>query len=265
MAIDSTLFGAVIPAGTYTIGDRLQLAVIRGPSVVRDGYGPAYLKRFVALTDSSSAAISIHIKNANWDDEMSNVAMLATNDTALGKESCAVQSGQNCKLTPNSTWIVYGEFANAVTTTVAADVFALIDVDYPAVAAIENPANVDGFPVTIEYNNNFAHTISAIGTCNVATWDTVNVDLFKAGSKYLLTEAAFRDGSSCGFMSISGAAGQNGLERIIPVKPGFTGLRYLLDYSTPLVKGPMNLNVISFGTAGPSNAYLYMDYVKKPL
>lgn len=268
MAIDTTLFAAPVPAGTYAIGDRINLGVIRGPAIVRDGYGPATLKRIVALASNGNIPVSIHIKNSNWVDDLSNIAIDATNDTALSKESSSTQSGQECALVPNSGWEVYAIVIAAVTTTAPYDLFALIDVDYPRVAAVQNPQNVDGFPITIEFNNTISHTITAEGSSNAAVWDSFNVDVFKAGSKYLMTQAGFRDLTSrCGFMSISGAAGQAGLERIIPVKsgPGITGMKFLLDYSTPLVKGPMNLNLMSVGTAGTATAYVYMDYVKKPL
>lgn len=264
MAIDSTLFAATIPAATYAVGDRIKMGVIRGPAIVRDGYGAAILKRIVALS-SSAVAFSVHVKNSNWVDDMANIALTPTNDTALSKDSSSTQSGQNCRLTANSGWDVYAECITAGTTTSAADILALLDVDYPSVAAVQNPQEVDGFPVTIEMNNTINHTVTAQGSSPSAVWDSYNVDVFKAGSKYLMVQAGFKDGSSCGFMSISGAAGQAGLERIIPVKPGVTGMKYLLDYSTPLVKGPMNINLMSLGTAGTVATYLYMDFVKKSL
>ena len=264
MAIDSTLFGASIPAATYAVGDRIPLAVIRGPAVVRDGYGSCKLKRIAALADHGtySGIFSIHIKNSNWVDEMSNPA-IASNDTMLANTSGAIQSGQDAPLTPNSGWQVYAECIQASTVANAFDVFALIDVDYPSVAAIQNPREVTGFPVTID-NLSISHTITAAGSVNSAIWTTVNVDILKAGSKYLLTEAAFRDGSAMGFISISGAAGQAGLERIIPVRSASNaGMKFQMDYSTPLVKGPMNINICSFGTSATVTPYVYLDFVKK--
>lgn len=267
MALDSTLFGAVIPAGTYAIGDKIPLAAIRGPKIVRDGYGSAILKKIMCATDSNttSANFTIHVKNSNWVDEMSNIAIGPNTETLLSDNSGAIQDGQNLPLVPNSGWDVFAECIVGVTTTAATDIFCLIDVDYPKVAAIQNPKMVQGFPVTIEQKA-ITHTIAASGTCNVATWTTVSVDIFKAGSKYLLVEGGFYDGSNLGFMSISGAAGQAGLERIIPVRSGTNrGSKYNIEYATPLVKGPMNLNILSFGTAATVTPYLYMDYVKKTL
>lgn len=267
MAIDSTLFAASVPAGTYAIGDRIDLGVIRGPSIVRDGYGDAILKRVVCLTDASSLGgqFSIHVKNSNWVDDLSNLSV-GPEETLLADNSGAIQPGHNCRLTPNSGWEVYAVCTAATTTNAAFDLFALIDVDYPRVAAVQNPRIAEGFPVTIEFNGTLSHTVTAMGASNAAVWTTRSIDVFKAGSKYLLVEAAFRDGSNLGFISISGAAGQDGLERIIPVRPVTTaspGVKFFLDYSTPLVKGPMNLNLCSFGTAGNVTPYVYLDVVKR--
>lgn len=267
MAIDSTLFAASVPAGTYAVGDRINLAVIRGPAIVRDGYGDSFLKRVVCLTDTLTlgGAFSIHVKNSNWVDDMSNLA-IGPEETMIGDNSGAIQPGHDCPLIPNSGWEVYAVCTQSVTTTSAMDLFALIDVDYPRVAAVQNPRTAKGAPVTIEFNGTLSHTVTATGASNAAVWTSRNIDVFKAGYKYLLVEAAFRDGSSLGFVSISGAAGQDGLERIIPCRPVSTsapGLKFFLDYSTPLVKGPMNLNLCSFGTAGAVTPYVYLDVVKR--
>lgn len=264
MAIDSTLFATPVPAGTYAVGDRIPLAAIRGPQVVRDGYGPAILKKIFCCSDASATSgnFVVKVKNSNWIDGMSNIA-IGPNDVLLDDRSGAIQRGQDCDLVPNSGWEVYAECVVGVTTTAATDLFCVIDVDYPRVAAVQNPRAVQGFPVTIEPAG-ISHTITAAGSSNAAVWTTVNVDVFKAGSKYLIVEASFRDGAQIGFMSISGAAGQAGLERIIPARSAsMVGIKYTLDYSTPLVKGPMNLNFVSFGSAGSATPYVYLDFVKK--
>ena len=263
MAIDSTLMAAKIPAATYAIGDRVPLAVIRGPAIVRDGYGAAKLKRIFTGATTSTVPFIIKVKNSNWVDEMSNLAAGASDNTVLGNESGAIQSGQDINLTPNSGWQVYAEAIGAGTEAADGDVFCLIDVDYPSVAAVENPKKSVGFPVTIDEFYAIAGT--AKGTLATAPiWSTFNVDVLKAGSKYLLTEAAISASGSAtyAFVSVSGAAGQAGLERIIPCRsPLSGGLRYSLDYSTPLVKGPMNLNFLIIGS--PVTAYTYLDFVKK--
>ena len=61
MALDSSLFAAQIPAGTYAIGDRIPLVCIRGPAVVRSGYGTALLKKI--FTVGTAAPFKIVVKN----------------------------------------------------------------------------------------------------------------------------------------------------------------------------------------------------------
>lgn len=266
MAIDTSMYAATIPAATYAVGDVVNLGVIRGPAIVRDGYGAAKLKRIFTGSTVSNAVFAIHVKNSNWVDELSNIAQSAADVAVLANESGAIQSGHDITLTSNSGWQVYAECIVAGTETVDGDVFALIDVDYPSVAAVQNPKAANGFPVTI--SDFYTHTITAKGAlASAAVWDTYNIDIFKAGSRYLLTEAGLRDTTAgFAFISVSGAAGQAGLERIIPSRASAAGgMRYSLDYSTPLVKGPMNLNILSIGTAGSTSAYVYMDFVKKPL
>lgn len=265
MAIDTSMYAAVIPAATYAVGDKIPLACIRGPSIVRDGYGAAILKRIFTGSTTANAFFAIKVKNSNWVDGMSNVAQSASDTSVLANESGAIQNGQDVDLMPNSGWEVVAECIVAGTEANAADVFCLIDVDYPRVAAVQNPKAAKGYPVTID--GQYSHTITGKGTLATgAVWDTFNIDVLKAGSRYLLTEAGLRDPTNgFGFVSISGAAGQAGLERIIPTRTAATGgMRYSLDYSTPLVKGPMNLNILSIGTAGSTTAYVYMDFVKKP-
>ena len=266
MAIDTSMYGVNVPAGSYAKGDVLVLKNLRGPAVVRDGYGAAKLKRIFCIASSSAttAAIRGHvvIKNSNWVDSVSNLVMPATAN-ALAENASNMQKGHDCDLVPNSGWEVTYVFDAAVTTTTANDVIVLIDVDYPRVQAVQNPRNVDGVPMTIMRDDTV--TISAYGSAESAVWTTFNVDFLKAGYKYLLVEmGAYIAGSAVGFISISGAAGQNGLERIIPSVTGSLGnLRYLLDYSTPLVKGPMNLNYMALGTAGTANAITEIDWVKR--
>lgn len=267
MAIDTTLFCAQIPTGTYAAGDKIQMANVRGPAVVRDGYGKAILKRILTIADDSSISgyFKVTIKNSNWVDEMSNPEIAAGSaETVLSPNSSSVQQGQDLPLTPNSGWDIYAECLSAVTTTKDTDIFTLIDIDYPAVAAIEDPKKVVGYPVTID--GNFTITPTTAGSGASLAWTTHNIDPLKAGSKYLLTEASFSAfaSASLGFMSISGASGQAGLERIIPCRAGASsGLRYPIDYATPLVKGPMNLNFAVIGSA--TSVYAYMDFVKKSI
>lgn len=266
MAIDSSLYGANLPAGAYTAGQVIPLKNLRGPAIVRDGYGASYLKRMISglVRGTAAAKITGHVvvKNSNWVDEMANIAA-PLSPVSLAENSSNIQRGHDSKLTPNSGWEVKFVVDETVTTTSDNDVFCLLDVDYPSVQAIQNPRTAPGDPVTIVRNDTVSS--SAIGTIESATWTTFNVDFLKAGYRYLLTElGTIAANVGMGFVSISQAAGQQGLERIIPCVPlDATYMRYLLDYSTPLVKGPMNLNYMMLAaSAGTVTAITEIDWVK---
>lgn len=263
MAIDSTLFVASIPAAAYAVGDVIRMGVIRGPAVVRDGYGDAYLKRIFSITNAPAMVGHVVIKNSNWVDEVDNITPTIGN-TALASNSSGIQSGHDAKLQPNSGWEVAYVIDAAITTTSAADVAAIIDIDYPKVQAVANPKQAQGTPASNVRRD--AYTVTATGSSPALVWTTYNVDILKAGYRYLLASTYFRGANSTniGFFSISGAAGQSGLERIIPVLPNTTlNLRYDIDYSTPLVKGPFNINYAALGTAGADTAVLEIDWVKR--
>lgn len=262
MAIDSTLFAASIPAGTYAIGDVIPMVVVRGPSVVRDGYGKALLKRIFSITNSTLTG-HVVIKNSNWVDEVDNICPIPSN-VSLARYSNGLQSGHDSPLQPNSGWDVSFVIDSPGTTSAATDVVAIIDVDYPSVQAVADPREAQGTPCSNVRRDSY--TITATGSSNALVWTTYNVDILKAGYRYLLASAAFRalGSPSIGFFTVSGAAGQAGLERIIPVMPSsINNLRYELDYSTPLVKGPFNINYAAIGTAGADTAILEMDWVKR--
>lgn len=264
MAIDSSLFHVVVPAGTHLAGEVIPLKVIRGPSVVRDGYGSAKLKRIYTI-GNTTAQWAITVKNANWVDQMKNLVPTISGFT-LARNSSGLQEGNDCELQPNSGWIVTAECIIGAESKAKEDLFALIDIDYPQVQSVADPKAMQGTPVSEILG--LSYTQTAIGADDLI-WTTHNVDMLKAGSKYLLAEAGFKDVfANIGFMSISGSSNQHGLERIIPTIPNtVNGLRYLLDYSTPLVKGPMNINlasvVLSTTTAGANTAYIEFDWVKK--
>lgn len=265
MAIDTSMFAAQIPAATYSVGDKVTMGCIRGPAIVRDGYGEARLKRMFSLTDAASTGWVIRVKNSNWIDEISNPAPIIS-DTTLDNNSGAVQAGNDARLVPNSGWQVIAECVAAGTEAAAADIICLIDVDYPSVTAVQDPKAAQGVPVTIDGFYTINQTAKG-AIASGALWNTFNVDIFKAGFKYLLSEISFLSaGAAFGFISVSNAAPQRGLERIIPVKASsFPGLRYNLDYSTPLVKGPMNVNFLACGSASGVSSYTYMDFVRREL
>lgn len=266
MALDSSLYAAQIPAATYAVGDVIQLGCIRGPAVVRSGYGAAYLKKVFTATTNSTASFKIVVKNSNWVDEMSNLGQ-SINDSALDENSTSIQRGHDCPLTPNSSWQVTAVCTTAGTEANNSMCFALIDIDYPSVAAIKNPRVEAGVPVTIDETKTITATAATAAPTTIV-WNTDSYDVFKAGSRYLLDQVGIRDGSGVaivGFLEISGAAGQNGLTRIVPCRPGSTaGIKYLIDYATPLVKGPMNISLAVIGGSGGSmSIYFYTDWVKR--
>lgn len=271
MAIDSSLFGVDLPAGTYTNGDVIKLGNISGPAVVRSGRGAAILKRLtVGQIGSASGSTSywkIHAKNSDWVDDMISVNSNLRVATMLDERTGCVQSGNNCPLTPNSSWEVWAECVETVTTTVANSLFALIDIDYPSVSSITDPDSLIGIPTSIEYDTAAAITIGALGTLQTSAWYTVNVDLFKAGYEYAMAKLEVVTNSpSAGFVALSNAAGMGGLTRIIPFVDSSGAIRNKIEYATKLVKGPMDIKILPFAnssTASSSIHYLVMDFVKR--
>lgn len=265
MGLDSSLFAAQIPAATYAAGDRIPMGCIRGAANVRAGYGQAILKKVFTIGFNTGAAFKVVVKNSNWVDSMSN-PLTSITETSLEDNSTCIQRGHDCDLYPNSSWEVYLECITAGTETANAMAFALIDIDFPSVSSITNPRSEKGFPVTIDWAA-FAYAVTAATAVPASmVWTTANVDIFKAGSRYLLDQVSMKDGNAgnVGFVEISGAAGQNGLIRIVPCRSAsIAGIKYLIDYATPLVKGPMNIAVAAVGTAGSSTCYLYTDWVKR--
>lgn len=261
MAIDSTLFAAAVPTGTYAVGDRIKMGVVRGPSVVRDGYGTALLKNTFAVATPALVG-HVEIKNSNWIDKVCSIAP-SPGATTLNSNSNASQRGHDAVLQPNSGWEAEYVVDVAATTTADGDAFALIDIDYPSVIAVADPVQAKGVPCSNIRSDTI--TVTATGSSPSMVWTSFNVDILKAGFKYLLASAYFRAANApIGFLSISGAAGQAGLERIIPVTPSsISNLRYEVDYSTPLVKGPFNINYAAVGTSATVAAVLELDWVKK--
>ena len=265
MALDSTLFAGQIPAATYAAGDTIQLGCIRGPEVVRSGYGAAYLKKVFTATAAAAAVFKVVVKNSNWVDDMSNIGQ-GVGETSLSENSTSIQRGHDCPLTPNSSWQVLAVCIAGGTETAASMVFALIDVDYPSVSAVKNPRTEQGVPVTTDDITTVTAT-AATAAPSAIVWTSKSVDILKAGYRYLIDQVGIRDSTGAaiiGFVEISGAAGQNGLTRIIPCRPGSSaGIKYLIDYATPLVKGPMNIAIALIGGSGSVNTYLYIDWVKR--
>ncbi len=272
MAIDSTLFGADIPAGSYTAGDIIQLACVSGPEVVRSGRGAALMKRLtvgqIGSVSGSASYWKIHVKNSDWVDPMISASSAINNNTSLDERSGCIQRGNDCPLTPNSSWEVFAECIVSVTTTVDNSIFALIDIDYPAVSSITDPDKLVGIPTSIEYGGKTI-SLNALGTIESSSWDTVNVDIFKAGYEYALQKVEYTTGAAAaiqGFFALSNAAGMGGLTRIMPVTQSLNGIKNTVEYATKLVKGPMDLKYLMFansGTPSTDTPAMIMDFVKR--
>lgn len=268
MAIDSTVYAADIPAGTYAVGDIVQLECIDGPANVRSGRGRAVLKNILVgqFAATGMAYWRIHVKNSDWiDDVASFTAGTVSSPTAFDDESGSVQSGHDCELTPNSGWQVYAECVLGATTTTANSVFAQIDIDYPQVAAVTNPRAAVGTPATIDYDAGTV-PVNAYGTLTTSNWETKNVDYLKAGFEYVLDAVEMFGGIAFlgGFVAFSNAAGMGGLTRIIPITNNPAAIRKSLRYASSVVKGPMDVKLKLFApTAGTETIFMSHDYVRK--
>lgn len=266
MAIDSTLFLADIPAGSYAAGDIIQLSVHTGPAVVRDGYGTGVLKRiYTAIMSTASGALSnwrIFVQNSDWIDPMVNGPGFFNDPIGYDDDSACVQSGNNCPLAPNSGWRVWAECISTVTTTVANSMCAVIDIDYPKVSSVADPAAAIGYPTSIiQTVPNVG--VNAIGSSATSAWSGMNVDFFKAGYKYLLQKIGASSGGA-GFVQLSNAAGMGGLSRIVPSTSSNTAKKWKISYSSSLTKGPMDVRCLLFGaSASTTNIDLTFDFVKR--
>ena len=264
MAIDSTLFAADIPAGTYAVGDVVQLGCIDGPANVRSGRGNAKLKTIsVGQLASSTPYWKIHVKNSDWIDEVQSFAAVL-GPTSFDDESGGVQGGHDCNLTPNSGWQVWAECVTGGSPTAGNSIYALIDIDYPEVGGVTNPKAAVGFPTSISYNV-ASVSVDAIGGLTTAKWESQSVDYFKAGYRYVLDAVELAYGSTVvGFIAFSNAAGMGGLTRIIPIISNIAAIRYSVKYSSILLKGPMDVKTKLFQTAaGTIPLTMAHDYVKQ--
>ena len=260
MAVDSMLYQISLPAGSYTAGSKAPMALIRGPTVVRDGCGTPRLVKIITFADNNGVNVDVHVKNGQWNDEIINAAPTVS-AMIFDENSHAIQKGGNLELVKNSGFDVSIEHMVSVTTTAAVDIFCQIDIDYDGYPAIDNPRDEYGFPMSIEMSQTITNT--ALGAPLV--FSSINVDIFKAGYKYLLTDAFFDAlGVSCnaGFISITNAAGQGGLERLVPVYPSQGGLSFNLDKSVPLTKGPMTINFAAIAAAAVP-AEIQFDFIRR--
>lgn len=274
MAIDTMMYAVQIPAGEYTAGQQIAAKVIRGPSVVRDGYGKAIMKKMFTIASGPTGSLitgHITVKNQNWIDSMASLVSTASGNAGLVSMSASSPASQRCgdiELQPNTSFDVVWTCDDAKTITGSYDVFVLIDIEYPSVTAVQNPKEESGAPVTIMRADTI--TTTADGGSGSMVWTSINVDIFKAGYRYLLASVGSRVASdvsnvSLGFLAISGAAGQNGLVRIVPILPGNLGaIRADIEYSTPLVKGPMNIEYACMATTAQTGTITAeFDFIRR--
>lgn len=272
MAIDSSLYVAHITAAQYTGGVPVAMECVKGPAVVRDGYGTAVMKRITTFCTTLEGTAKVRVQNSGWIDYMAN-NLAGTNSsqafTSFSAQGPNVQSCGNVELQPNSDFTVSFVPDETITYSGEIDVYCLIDIDYPSVSAVANPKTENGAPVTIEYTNTVTTSIRGADL----DWAAFNVDLFKAGYRYLLVNpcivANANGANQFGFIAISGAAGQSGLSQIIPciVRPS-GAMRLDYDYSNVFVKGPMTLEfAVVDNTSGASAAtesvYLELDCIRR--
>ena len=271
MAIDTTLFMADIPAGTYTVGQIIPLTVKAGPSAVRQGYGTPILKEintgFVNHSTVVVNAFEFVVQNSNFIDPIINGPSSLGSLLGLDPQAKGVQSGNNCQLEPNSTWTVYAKVIQPVTTTAAYSLFTTIDIDYSAVGSVVDPQAEDGIPTSIEYA--IPGNVNADGASSAALWDVVNVDSFKPGFKYLLQRSSIHGAATAGFsgfIAFANAAAMSGLSRIIPVGSAASSLCKHIKYASAETKGPMDIKVMMFAaTASVETFGIVADYVKRNL
>lgn len=268
--LDVTTFGKSLPAGTYAAGDVVQLVNIDGPANVRSGRGPAILKRITSamLINASGSTTwwKVHVKNSDWIDDAASLTAFLADATILDKQSGCIQDGQNCPLTPNSSWNVWAECIIGGTTTVGNSLMCTIDVDYPDVSSIVDPAQLTGFPTTIE--DNITTDLQA-ANIETAKWTSHSVDTFKAGYEYAMVkpEIMTSGAAAVGLIKISDAAGMQGLNRVFPISSNVENVRNFIAYASKLRKGPMTISYMLFSQTGSAvtgaNANLMIDYVKR--
>lgn len=251
------------------MGDVVTLSVHTGPSTVRNGYGPAVLKRILTANGlSGSVGWEVHVQNSNWIDEVINGPSILGSSTGLSRESCGLQSGANCPLEVNSTWTVYARCVSAGTISGADSAYCVIDIDYPDVSSIESPDAIEGTPMSLRTPFQNLTTV-ARGAVSSASWTVLNVDNLKPGYKYLKSKVGMTlaSGNSAeGFVSFANGASMRGLSRIVPISTTSSVMTVPLEYGATETKGPVDYKVLLIQTtSNTGNAELRVDYVKKAI
>lgn len=271
--IDSMLFLYDLPAGTYSIGDKVTLNLHTGPAVVRDGLGTPVLKGIYtgALTKGSSAggqAVRYYVKNSNWNDPAINGPSILYDVTGQLEQTTGYQPGNDCVLQVNSAFEVTMEFFQASTTTVANTYYALIDIEYSSLAGVQNPQGESGIPCSILYDcGSLALDSVTAGSLSTTGWTEKSFDVFKAGYRYMLQKISVETSQNTvlGFMKFSGGASMGGLSRIIPLCSLSAAAGKVITYTNAEVKGPVNVGVLltDYTGANTDDISLVCDYVKR--
>lgn len=262
MAIDTSLWAVDIAAGSVSAGDVFELTCTDGPAVVRSGRGAAILKRISSFKSAAGGVpFKMYFVNSDWIDPVINEVAPASN-TTFDRRTGAYQSGNNCPLTPNSSWRVYA-VAMAAGTATAGTLYGMIDIDYPSVSSIVDPDVIPGIPTTIEIND----SVPAIapGSFVGAGWSGGSQDIFKAGYEYALQKISSGYGAQdLLFVKLSNAAGMGGLSRIVPLYTDTVSIRSVVEYASKLVKGPMDIQVkYVTSSTGTMALALFLDFVKR--
>lgn len=268
--IDTMLFAADIPAGTYAAGDEITFTQIAGPTVVRDGLGQPVLKAINtgALYNGSTSRVmaKYKVQNANWVDMVVNSASSLNDVTGTAEGSTGYQPGNNCPLQVNSAFTVSGEWFQPQTTTIDNSVFIAIDIEYPNIGAVQDPRGESGIPCSIEYDMGTIN-VAVLGTLESGSWTDVSFDKFKAGSRYLMQKIEVNSeitSTLFGFVKISGGASMGGLTRIVPITSLSSAIAKVITYAPVEVKGPFTIGVMFFTTAASSgDTTVVIDYVKR--
>lgn len=267
--IDTMLFIGNFPIGTYAVGDKITFTQIAGPTVVRDGLGTATLKAInsgsILWASESKPAVRYKVKNSNWNDPIYNGASSLADSNGLNENSVGYQNGNDCVLQVNSAFEVEAECFQAITTTGDNSLFVAIDIEYSGLTGVQDPRKEVGTPCSLVYDMGTVPYTAGAGF-STGTWTEISFDKFKAGYRYLLQKISLQvsQGSSFGFIKISGGATMGGLTRIIPVSSQNSAVGRVITYTAPEVKGPFTMGVMLLNSTGnATDSSITCDYVKR--
>lgn len=200
--------------------------------------------------------------NSDWIDPVLNEAASSAIMTAFDRRTGSYQSGNNCQLTPNSSWRLVATALNSGTAT-AGTIFTTIDIDYPSVSSIVDPDAIPGIPSSVMLEKTV--TSIAAGSFVGSGWSGGSEDFFKAGYEYALQKMSIIDiAGALGFLSLSNAAGMGGLTRIVPCYSDPSAIRSIVEYASKLTKGPMDVKLkLVTASASSVTTDIVLDFVKR--